>query len=162
MVASIQTLQNSHPTALVASHTIDVACPPHAFYDVIADYESYPDFVPAQRTARILSRERDGHFERLRVAMGLSVVKTIDMELAVEGIPGHSMEWRMVQGELLRAIAGAWLLEELPDGSTRAQLHQAIVLKTWLPKMVVRTLIEKTLPSTARAFKREAERRHRM
>jgi len=161
MFASIQSLQSSHPTALVGSHTIDVACPPHAFYDVIADYESYPDFVPAQRTAKVLSRRVDGYVEHLEVAMGLSVVKTIDMVLAVEGIPGHSMEWRMVQGNALRGVAGAWLLEELPGGHTRAQLHQALALKAWLPKAIVRTLVNKTLPGTARAFKREAERRHR-
>lgn len=162
MVASIQSLRDTYPKALVASHTVDVACAPHAFYDVLADYESYPDFVPAQRRARLLSRERDGFVERLRVAMGLSIVKTIDFELSVQGIPGHSMEWEMTRGNALRGIAGAWLLEELPDGNTRAQLHQAVALKAWLPRPIVRTLIERTLPGTARAFKREAERRHRM
>lgn len=162
MVASIQSLQQTYPKAQFASCTVDVACSPQAFYSIISDYEGYPDFVPGQRSARVLSKEIEGPVERFRAALTVSVVKTINYELIAEGVPGHSLEWKLVRGDFMRENAGAWLLEELPDGTTRAQFHMAVILKGWLPRSLVNTLVNKTCPATVEAFKREAERRQRM
>lgn len=156
---AMQTLQQTYPTARFASATVDVACSPHAFYNVVTDYESYADFVPSQRVARVLRRDRLAHGERFNVAMELSLMKAVRYELLAEGVPGRSLQWNLVSGDFMRENAGAWVLEELADGRTRASFHLAVVLKGWFPGPVISALVNKTCPATVHAFKTEAERR---
>lgn len=157
--AAVNSLRREYPKAELAYYTVDVACSPQAFYSVITDYESYPDFVPSQRRARILAVEQIGHRERFTVALELSLVKHIRYELAAEGVPGHSLRWSLIRGDFMRENAGGWLLEELEDGRTRATLYLAVILKGWLPRSVINALVTKTCPATVLAFKAEAERR---
>lgn len=161
-VAAVHSLQREYPKAELAHCSVDVPCSPQAFYSVISDYESYPEFVPNQIGARVLTRTRDAHRDSFTVAMELSLVKQVRYELAAEGIPGHSLRWSLVRGDFMRDNTGGWLLEELDDGYTRATLYMAVVLKGWLPKTLVNALITKTCPATVRAFKAEAERRATM
>lgn len=159
-VTSLESLRQVYPKAQMASLTFDVACTPQTFYDVVSDYEAYPQFVPNQRAGRILRRDRGVPTERFNVAMELSLVgKAVRYELVAEGVPGHSLVWSLVSGDFMKENAGAWLLDALPNGHTRATLQMIIVLKGWLPGPVVNSLLTKTYPTTVDAFKAEAERR---
>lgn len=162
VASQIDTLKQSHPKARLAHHTVEVACSPEAFYSVVTDYESYPDFVPNQTGARVLSHEGGPHGDRWQVDMELSLVKHVRYEIAVEGIPGRSVQWHLIRGNILRDNVGGWLIEALPNGHTRATLYMAVVLKGWFPKSLINTLVNKSCPKTVRAFKAEAERRATM
>lgn len=159
-VTTLETLRQTYPKAQVATFTVDVACAPQTFYEVITDYPAYPQFVPSQRAGRILRRDHGSPTERFAVAMELSLVgKAVRYELAAEGVAGHSLTWSLVSGDFMRENAGAWLLDELPNGHTRATFYMAVVLKGWLPGGLVNGLLTKTCPATVHAFKAEAERR---
>jgi len=160
-VLTLNTLQRDFPKARLANHTIHVNCTPEEFYTVVSDYESYPDFVPSQRSATILTRDNSGPIDRFTVQMELALVKQIRYQLRAEGVPGQSLTWSLVDGDFMKQNVGSWLLEERPDGSTHATFQMAVVLKGWLPKSLVNTLINKTCPATVKAFKAEAERRFR-
>lgn len=148
-------LQAEHPDVKLACVEIDIARPPHAVYDVITDFGSYPDFVPNQNHVRVVD---DGE-DRWTVRYETSLFKKISYELEHEGVPGQSMRWRLRRGDMMRDNVGGWILEERPDGTTRATLNMALVLGVWLPKSLVHKLVSKTCRATAEAIKREAERR---
>lgn len=48
-----------------------VALPPESLFDVVADVESYPDFVPLMRDARIVRRDASGYETVQTLALGL-------------------------------------------------------------------------------------------
>lgn len=159
-MTAVESLKRTYPKAELATHSVDVACSPQAFYSVITDYESYPEFVPSQVGATIVDASRSAHHDEFSVSMCLSLLKKqVNYQLAAEGTPGHSLTWRLKSGDFMRENAGGWQLETLPNGHTRATLYMAVILKGWLPKTVINALITKTCPTTVQAFKLEAERR---
>jgi|GEM_PF-423770 len=160
MVTTLDTVRQVHPKAQIASFTVDVACAPQTFYDVVTDYENYPKFVPSQRSGRVIRHVPGTPTERFNVDMELSLVgKSVRYELVAEGVPGHSLVWSLVSGDFMRENAGAWLIDALPNGQTRATFQMAVVLKGWFPGSVVNGLLTKTCPANVQAFKAEAERR---
>lgn len=138
-----------------ARQSIDIDARPDQVYDLIVDFGSYPNFVPNQSAARILSRDGD----RWRVEFELSVARRLHYTLDLVGEPGRSLRWSLVSGDMMRSMSGGWTLEELAGGRTRATYELDVELSAFVPRSVARLLVERTLPSNLQAFKREAERR---
>lgn len=138
-----------------ARHTVEFDVPPDRVYALITDFESYPGFVPNQSGATVLEHEGD----RWRVRFELAVAKTLTYVLDLEGVPGQSLRWTLVEGDMMRTNEGGWTLEALDDGRTRATYSMDVALKGFVPRSVSRALIERTLPANMEAFKLEAARR---
>ena len=47
-----------------------ILAPPDRVFDMVADVESYPDFLPLWREARILEREKDAYWTEQTVGLG--------------------------------------------------------------------------------------------
>ena len=138
-----------------ARHAIEIQASADQVYDVIVDFASYPGFVPNQSATRVISSDGD----RWRVEFELSVVKKLHYTLDLTGVRARTVEWTLVEGDMMKANTGRWLLEPLPDGRTRATYEISVELRGFVPRSVSNALIEKTLPANLEAFKREAERR---
>lgn len=141
-----------------AEHTIEVDVTPDQFYALIIDFERYPDFVPRQTAARVLTAEPErAHW---RVAFELQVAKKLRYTLDLQGDPGRSLQWTLVEGEWMTYNVGGWTLEALDGGKrTRAYYRLDVTLGGFVPRTVTNTLVERTLPETLEAFRKEAERR---
>jgi len=138
-----------------ATHSVVINAPAAAVYQVITDFESYPDFVPNQVGARVVSHEGD----QWRVEFELSVAKRLRYTLDLRGVAPLTVRWTLVTGEMMQENHGGWTLEALPDGRTRATYAIDVALKGFVPRSISRALIERTLPANLEAFKKEAERR---
>lgn len=138
-----------------ASHSVVINASPSAVYQVITDFETYPDFVPNQSGARVISR--DG--EHWRVEFELSVAKKLRYTLDLVGVPGQSLRWTLVTGDMMQENNGGWTLEALPDGRTRATYGIDVRLRGFVPRSISQALIERTLPANLEAFRKETERR---
>ncbi len=138
-----------------AGHSVDVAVSPERFYALVTDFESYPSFVPNQSAVRVLSHEAD----RWRAEFELSVAKTLRYVLDLEGVPGRSLRWTLVSGDMMQTNTGGWTLSAIGDGGTRATYDLDVALNGFVPRSITRSLIERTLPANLEAFRLEAERR---
>lgn len=139
-----------------ASRSIDIDASPEAVYALITEFERYPEFVPNQTRAEVVSREGD----LWQVRFELSVVKRLMYTLALQGVPARSLRWSLVEGDMMQSMGGGWTLEPLDDGArTHATYDIDVELKGFVPRSVSNALIERTLPDNLEAFKREAERR---
>jgi coenzyme Q-binding protein COQ10 len=139
----------------VARAEVEVDVSPERLYALITDFESYPSFVPNQSAARVLVDEPN-HWQ---VAFELSVAKKLHYTLDLVGVPGESLRWTLIEGDMMQATDGGWTLEALGPGRTRAVYEITTVLKGFVPRSVSQALIERTLPANVNAFKLEAERR---
>lgn len=138
-----------------ARHSVEIDVSPERVYDLLIDFPSYPSFVPNQVSARILDTGTD----TWRVEFQLSVAKRLTYTLDLVGIPGRSLRWSHVSGDMVSENQGGWTLEPTDGGGTRATYEIDVALQGFVPRSVSRLLIERTLPANVRAFKLEAERR---
>ena len=135
--------------------SVEVNVSPERMYQLLIDFESYPDFVPNQSAVRILSSAS----HRWRIEFELSVVRKLRYTLDLTGEPGKSLRWELVKGDMMKANRGGWTLTPGPDGATIAHYDIDVRFAGFVPRSVSQRLVERTLPSNLNAFKREAERR---
>lgn len=134
--------------------SIEIDATPEQVYDVIVDFERYPSFVPNQSGARVV--RNDGH--QWEVEFELQVVKRLTYTLKLTGVPGRSLRWQLVRGDMMKKNDGGWTLEALPDGRTKATYDIEVGMKGFVPKSISNKLVETTLPENLKAFKGEVER----
>ncbi len=139
-----------------ARHTVEIDISPERFYALITDFEAYPDFVPNQSGATVLSH--DGA-DRWRVRFELSVARKLTYTLDLQGVPGERLTWTLLDGDMMKANEGGWTLARSASGGTLATYALEVALKGFVPRSVSRLLVERTLPANMQAFKQEAERR---
>jgi hypothetical protein len=65
--------------------------------------------------------------------------------------------WSFVQGEIMKDNKGAWTLESLGEGKTKATYAIEMALGPLVPKTIVNTLVDASLPKMLEAFKRRVE-----
>ena len=100
----------------VASIELDVHI--EEVWDVVVDIESAPDWQDGFEDVEVLERDGEG---RVLVANTESdaKVKTVRTRLRFRYEEHTLIEWRQEKGDL-KSLVGAWELEDLGDGRTRA------------------------------------------
>ena len=140
---------------MAAAHeTIDVQTSADGFFNVIRDYEAYPDILPDMENATILKREGDVVEARFTINLVKRVSYTLRL---VENAP-NTLSWSLVEGPF-KTNTGSWSLEEIAPGLTRATYQVEVSVGVFVPKSIVTKLVSKSLPALLAAFKSEAEKR---
>jgi coenzyme Q-binding protein COQ10 len=122
-------------------------------FDVIVDYERYPEFLSDVRQAQILS-QNDGVSV---VSFELELIMRIGYTLRLVEDRPTSVHWTLEKAKMMSSNEGGWRLEDLGGGKTRATYGLEIKLRGLIPKSVSSRLIGTTLPDTLQRFKARAE-----
>ncbi|NOJ77358.1 type II toxin-antitoxin system RatA family toxin [Myxococcus xanthus] len=136
-----------------ASRTIIVNAPIEKVFDVITQYERYPEFLPEVKGIRTENRKGntvDVHYK-------VDVVKTINYSIHVTEERPTRMSWTYVKGEFMKDNQGSWVLVSEGEGKTKATYTVEMALGALVPKSVVSALVETSLPKMLDAFKRRFE-----
>lgn len=136
--------------------TIDV--PVEAFFDLVVDYERYPEFVPGIRACRVRNGRGDKQVE-YELDIGLKRIRYV---LRHEEERPHRVRWSLVSGEMMKVSNGSWELSA-QDGRTHAVYSVDIQIAR--PPLVPQALVDRVsdeltriqLPKTLEAFKARAE-----
>jgi len=136
-----------------ATRTIVINAPVEKVFDVISNFERYPEFLPEVKEIRTSNRQGD----TVDVHYKVDVVKTIRYTIrAVQERP-RRLAWTYVEGEVMKDNKGSWLLEPEGEGKTRATYNVEMALGALVPKAIVNALVDTSLPKMLEAFKRRAE-----
>ena len=146
----------------VVKRQVLVDVPIERFYDVVVDYERYPEFVPGIRRCRV----RDGGGEKqveYELDLGIRRIKYVLRH--DEQRPRH-VSWSLVSGDMLKVSNGSWDLSE-EAGKTRAVYSVEIQIAR--PPLVPQALVDRVsdeltrvqLPRTIEAFKARAEQKQK-
>lgn len=136
-----------------ASRTIIVNAPIEKVFDVITQYERYPEFLSEVKGIRTENRKGntvDVHYK-------VDVVKTISYSIRVTEERPTRMSWSYIKGEFMKDNQGSWVLEPAGEGKTKATYTVEMALGALVPKSVVSALVETSLPKMLDAFKRRFE-----
>jgi len=132
-----------------SSITIDAA--PSAVMDVIADFDSYPTWAKGVTTAETRSTLADGRAEQVFFVLDVSPIKD-EYTLAYRWDGDREVTWTLVEGKMLRALDGAYVLRPVgtPVGSStevtyRLALDVSIPLIGMLKRKGEKILIDTAL-----------------
>ena len=135
-----------------AQKSIEVAVSPEQFFEVVTDYESYPEFLPDMEGAEVLQRRE----ETAEARFTLNLIKRISYTLTLVENRPHEVTWSLKDGPF-KKNDGSWTIEPVGDGRTRATYRVEVTVGVFLPGSIVNRLVGKTLPATLEAFKGRAE-----
>jgi ribosome-associated toxin RatA of RatAB toxin-antitoxin module len=105
------------------SSTIDIAAEPQRILDVLLDYESYPRWAKAVKSARILSSDEQGRAREVEFEVTPGPLPKMRYVLRYE-YPENSIAWDYVEGDM-REVKGSYVLEPR-DGTTKVTYDLAI------------------------------------
>jgi ribosome-associated toxin RatA of RatAB toxin-antitoxin module len=127
--------------------SIVVDAPASDIMDVIADFEAYPEWAKGVTKADVLSELQSGRAEQVFFALDVSPIKD-EYTLAYEWDDDREVTWTLVEGKMLRALDGAYVLRERGDGST--EVTYRLVLDVSIPLIgMIKRKGEKILIDTA-------------
>jgi coenzyme Q-binding protein COQ10 len=137
-----------------------IEAPVERLYDIIVDYERYPEFVPGIRACRVRSAKGEKHVE-YELDLG---VKRIRYVLRHEEQRPRRVSWSLVSGDMMKVSNGSW---ELSDDKGRTRAVYSVEIQITRPPLVPQALVDRVsdeltriqLPRTLDAFKARAESR---
>ena len=142
----------------VVTKQVLIEAPLERFYDIVVDYERYPEFVPGIRRCRV----RDGKGEKLveyELDLGIRRIKYV---LRHEEQRPRRVAWSLVSGDMMKVSNGSWELSAVED---RTQAIYSVEIQISRPPLVPQALVDRVsdeltriqLPKTLEAFKARAE-----
>jgi ribosome-associated toxin RatA of RatAB toxin-antitoxin module len=137
-----------------ATRTIVINAPVEKVFDVVTNYERYPDFLPEVKEVRASNRK--GSEVDLQYKVDL-VVKTIRYTIHVKEERPSRMSWTFIDGEVMKDNKGGWVLESAGEGKTKATYNVEVTVGPLVPKSILNTLVDSSLPKMLEAFKKRAE-----
>jgi uncharacterized membrane protein len=139
-----------------ASQTTTIAAAPELVWAIAADFERYPDWAKDVKDVVVRSRDDQGRpveVEFRASALGRSTHYTLAYDYSQAPT---ELSWRMVKGDIMRTIDGAYHFSATADGGTEVRYDLVIDLVVPLPGFVKRRA-EVRILNTVRELKTRAE-----
>lgn len=135
------------------TESIEINATPKKCYEVITDYEAYPEFLSNLKTVTVSKKKG----ETCEITYEIDLIKTISYTLKMNGKPPKKIEWSFVKGDIMKDNHGHWTLEEVKKGVTRATYELNIELGLLVPGAITKRLVGKNLPEMLASFKKRIE-----
>ena len=132
------------------SSSITVDAPPADVMAVIADFESYPEWTGAVKSAEVLETDADDRPVRARFALDAGAIRdtyVLDYTWDVDAEGAGSLSWTLVESTVLKALDGTYELHPV-DGGTAVRYALAVDLRVPMLGML-RRKAEKVIIDTA-------------
>ncbi len=135
------------------SASVSIAAPPDVVLDVIADLETYPEWVEGVREVVVLSRDAQDWPTRVRFRLETSVIKdtyVLAYTWLADDAGGFEVHWALVESSVLTALDGSYLLRPVPGDASATDVTYTlgVGLRLPMPRML-RHRAERTIIDTA-------------
>lgn len=106
--------------------TITIAAPADEVMAVIVDFEAYTEWNDEVKLVEVLSVYEDTERPaEVRFIMDAGAIKD-DYVLEYDWVSDVELRWRLVRGDILKAMDGVYLLTESEDGATEVLYRLAV------------------------------------
>jgi ribosome-associated toxin RatA of RatAB toxin-antitoxin module len=139
-----------------ATKTITIAAPLEHCFDIVAEVERYPEWVHDIVAADVIERYDDGRPRDVKFtvsALGRNTRYTLRYDWS--GAP-TTLRWELVEGDIMRAIDGAYRFSSTADGGTDVTYDLSIELVVPMPGFLKRRA-EARILNTVHHLKSRAE-----
>ena len=139
-----------------ATQRVTIDAPPERCYEVVLDFERYPEWARDVKDVVVTARDDEGRpldVEFRAAAFGRSTRYTLRYD---HSLAPQALSWKLVQGDIMRACDGSYEFVAAPSGATDVTYHLAIELVVPLPGFVKRRA-EVRILNTVRELKNRVE-----
>jgi len=120
--------------------TAEIEAPIEQVWDVVEDVLSAPDWQGGLKGMEELERDAEGHVTLVETSSDAKVRTLKSTVLFTYDGPGR-LEWRQEKGEM-KSVEGAWELDDLGDGRTRASYRLEVELGRMLGMVIRGPLVD--------------------
>lgn len=117
-------------------------------YNIIIDYNKYPEFVDGVSAINILEQDEIS----ARVEYSLNMIKKFKYIINLKQTAPTSVSWELESGDLFKKNNGSWNLVDLGDNKTEVNYQLEVEFKGFAPKAIVNKLTEKSLPTMMKSY----------
>jgi ribosome-associated toxin RatA of RatAB toxin-antitoxin module len=136
------------PMAEQTTSSITVNASPAEIMDVIADFESYPQWADSVRETEVLSTGADGRANQVRFNVDAGAIKD-EYSLDYTWSPTE-VRWNLIEAKMLKGMDGAYVLVDRGDGSTEVTYRLTVdisipmigLLKRKAEKVIIDTALK--------------------
>ncbi len=127
-----------------------------AVYSLVDDIESYPEFLPWCRDAKVLEREPGRTVATLTVG-----VRGIRQSFTTENAnrPGEGIDLRLVEGPF-RSFSAVWRFTPLDEHAARIEFSMEYAFSNRVLAKVLAPLFDRIADTMVTAFSRRADQLH--
>jgi len=141
-----------------ASRSVTVNVPPEKFFEVVTDYEKYPEFLPEVKKVKVDAGQ--GAIKEVTYTVDIKA-KVITYTLKHTAERPNKVSWTMIKGEMMKGNDGSWALKAgTQPGTTDATYSIDLKLSALVPGFIEKMLAEQSLPGLLSNFKARAEKLH--
>lgn len=125
-------------------------CTPKEFFDIVTDYEKYPEFLGEVKACRVLKKEGDTKLVDYKV----SVVKAMQYQLKTKEVEPSLVSWEYAGGDAFKTMSGSWKIDEVPGDKTKCKCTYSVeaTFKIFVPGPVAKTLLNVNLPTMMASY----------
>lgn len=140
-----------------AREQITIDAPVEACFDTLVDFDRYPEWVDDLKDVAVVERDEHGRGVLVEFrAAGMGRSTTYRLRYDYEGAP-RRLGWTLAQGDITRAIDGAYLLSGSDAGATDVEYELSIDLIMPIPGFVKRRAEDRIIKSALQALKARVE-----
>jgi len=140
-----------------ATEEMEVGAPPNRCWDVLLDFERYPEWVGDLKQVEVLERDDSGRGTRVAfraAAMGRSTSYTLAYDYSEEP---RVLAWVLERGDLMRKLDGSYSFEPVDGDRTHVTYHLEAELIVPLPGFVKRRAEGRIMGAALRELKGRVE-----
>ncbi len=108
------------------------------FYQVVSDYEKYPEFLTEIKSVNVKSKKR--------VAFTLELIKTFHYVLEFKEESPKSISWKLVDSNLFKKNTGGWKIEK-KNGLTSVTYTLNVEFGFFAPSLLINQMVKRDLPN---------------
>ena len=137
-----------------SSIVIDAA--PASVMSVIADFPAYPQWVQGVKKTDVVAEGDEGRAEQVYFELDASPIKD-QYTLAYDWDGDQAVRWQLVEGKMLKAMDGAYELEDRGDGSTDVTYRLAVDIAIPMIGMLKRKAEKVIIDNALKGLKKRVE-----
>ncbi len=129
----------------------------HDIYQVVVDYESYPQFVTGVKSAKV---GQDG--QNKTILFDMEMIKRLQYSVKVlenldEKAGTAHIHWTLLKSDFFKKNNGGWKLKSLGPNKTEVTYHLDVEFSFMVPGFILKGLIANAMPSAIREFTERAQ-----
>jgi ribosome-associated toxin RatA of RatAB toxin-antitoxin module len=136
-----------------SSIVIDAA--PSTVMDVIADFDSYPEWAKGVKSATVITEYDDGRAGEVEFVLDQAPIRD-EYTLTYDWDADEQVTWSLVKAKMLKAMEGAYILAPQGD-STQVTYQLAVDLSIPMIGMIKRKAEKVIIDTALKGLKRRVE-----
>jgi len=140
--------------------SIDIAATPGEVLDVIADFDSYPEWATEVKKVSVLTEEGDGWADQVQFTLDAGAIKdtyVLDYEWDVHEDGTGVVSWSLVEATVLKAMNGSYTLAAQGGEGTTVTYRLAVDVKIPMLGMLKRKAEKVIIDTALKELKKRVE-----